>query len=200
MVRAYAQEKAEQAGFDAPNREYVTRNLKLISTVEHVHAGAHDVIRHDFPAGALAGRQSESWRHDFPRRTHRLLQFHGAVDFPDGRARLRDKYFPARRRIMGRINYILDAQPKISDAEARRSDRSGNPRRKSKCGTLRSLTPPREAEAERGRLPRVAGNGQDERGGAPAPVLRDINLKIPAGSTLAIVGPTGSGKTTLAAF
>jgi ATP-binding cassette subfamily B protein len=31
-------------------------------------------------------------------------------------------------------------------------------------------------------------------------VLREINLKIPAGSTLAIVGPTGSGKTTLAAL
>ncbi len=30
------------------------------------------------------------------------------------------------------------------------------------------------------------------------PVLRDINLKIPAGSSLAIVGPTGSGKSTLA--
>ncbi|MGB6975345.1 MAG: ABC transporter ATP-binding protein [Terracidiphilus sp.] len=29
------------------------------------------------------------------------------------------------------------------------------------------------------------------------PVLRDINLCIPAGSSLAIVGPTGSGKTTL---
>jgi ATP-binding cassette subfamily B protein len=28
-------------------------------------------------------------------------------------------------------------------------------------------------------------------------VLRDINLKIPAGSSLALVGPTGSGKTTL---
>jgi ATP-binding cassette subfamily B protein len=28
-------------------------------------------------------------------------------------------------------------------------------------------------------------------------VLRDINLKIPAGSSLAVVGPTGSGKTTL---
>ncbi len=31
-------------------------------------------------------------------------------------------------------------------------------------------------------------------------VLHDINLKVPAGSTLAIVGPTGSGKTTLAAL
>jgi ATP-binding cassette, subfamily B, multidrug efflux pump len=30
------------------------------------------------------------------------------------------------------------------------------------------------------------------------PVLHDINLKIPAGSSLAIVGPTGSGKSTLA--
>jgi ATP-binding cassette subfamily B protein len=29
------------------------------------------------------------------------------------------------------------------------------------------------------------------------PVLRDLNLHVPAGSSLAIVGPTGSGKTTL---
>jgi ATP-binding cassette subfamily B multidrug efflux pump len=32
---------------------------------------------------------------------------------------------------------------------------------------------------------------------APAPTLHDITLKIPSGTTLAIVGPTGSGKSTL---
>src|SRR5260370_368178 len=50
----------------------------------------------------------------------------------------------------------------------------------------------------------LSGNGSNgpskSNGSGPHPVLRDIHLKVPAGSTLAIVGPTGSGKTTLAAL
>src|SRR6202040_3116417 len=49
----------------------------------------------------------------------------------------------------------------------------------------------------------LAGNGAnapEKSNGAAHAVLSDINLKVPAGSTLAIVGPTGSGKTTLAAL
>ena len=32
------------------------------------------------------------------------------------------------------------------------------------------------------------------------PVLEDVDLEVPAGSTVALIGPTGSGKTTLAAL
>jgi ATP-binding cassette subfamily B multidrug efflux pump len=35
-------------------------------------------------------------------------------------------------------------------------------------------------------------------GGADAPALEDVSLRVPAGTTLGVVGPVGSGKTTLA--
>ena len=83
---------------------------------------------------------------------------------------------------MGRLNYILSAEPGITDT----------------------------AEAAAGRGPEIGGEIEFRRltftyptatnGSAGVPVLRDINLRVPEGSTLAVVGPTGSGKSTLAAL
>jgi len=81
---------------------------------------------------------------------------------------------------MGRINEILVEQPEIEDSPTLRSmaaDMSVHPTQEQIRGEIefRGLN--------------FAYNG--------VPVLHDINLRIPAGSSLAIVGPTGSGKTTL---
>jgi ATP-binding cassette subfamily B protein len=74
---------------------------------------------------------------------------------------------------MGRINEILVAQPEITDAQV--------------APDLRDTT------ALRGEIEfRHLDFSYDG-----VPVLKNVNLKVPAGSSLAIVGPTGSGKTTL---
>jgi len=48
VVRAYAQEEAEQRQFDEPNREYVCAQHQADSHLEHVHAIAAGVDRHHF--------------------------------------------------------------------------------------------------------------------------------------------------------
>src|SRR5258708_5673777 len=81
--------------------------------------------------------------------------------------------FPRGRASMGRRNEILVAQAEIPDA--------GVAPDLTKTQTLRGEIEFRHLD--------FAYNG--------TPVLKDVSLKVPAGSSLAIVGPTGSGKTTL---
>jgi ATP-binding cassette subfamily B protein len=70
---------------------------------------------------------------------------------------------------MGRIGEILDATPEIRDAELERVDRIRGD------VEFRGLS---------------FGYGG-------ATVLHNVDLRVPAGSTVAVVGPTGSGKSTL---
>jgi ATP-binding cassette subfamily B multidrug efflux pump len=190
VIRAYAQEKAEQAGFDAPNREYVTRNLKLISTWSMFMPALTTLFGMTFllvlwQGGRLAMVGTIS--------VGELISFYYfmvLLIFPMVALGFVTNIFQRGSASMGRINYILEAQPKISDAGARpipgEEIRGGVEMRHL------SFTYPTPRSA-------VSADATSAQDGAPnAPVLRDINLKIPPGSTLAIVGPTGSGKSTLA--
>jgi len=91
---------------------------------------------------------------------------------------------------VGRLNYILRAQPQIDDRFAKVSANAAI------AGEVEfrnlNFTYPTTISGN-GAGASAKSNGNDTHA-----VLRDISLKIPAGSTLAIVGPTGSGKTTLA--
>jgi ATP-binding cassette subfamily B protein len=91
---------------------------------------------------------------------------------------------------MGRIAQIMQVQPGIKDDPALMRFAAGQPIR----GDIefRNLTfaHPREAKPN-------GGDGLALSHEPGKPILKGINLRIMAGTSLAIVGPTGSGKSTL---
>src|SRR5947209_12759682 len=120
-------------------------------------------------------------------------QFLGLLTFPMIALGWVTNIFQRGAASMGRLNYILHAQPQIDDRYA------AVPAGAHISGEIEfrnlTFTFPTNISGNGSASPAGKTNGH-----GPHPVLRDINLTIPAGSTLAIVGPTGSGKTTLAAL
>jgi len=194
VVRAYAQEEAEIRSFDEPNREYVSRNVKLIRTwsmfMPSLQAligitflivlwqGGHLVLNGRLSIGALIA----------------FYSYLGILVWPMIALGWVTNIFQRGAASMGRLNHILAAQPQIDDRNAALSPEIGLD------GEIefRNLTFTYPTTMSGNSAAKVGGNGQDF--SANAPVLRDINLRVPAGSTLAIVGPTGGGKTTFAAL
>ncbi len=103
---------------------------------------------------------------------------------------------------MARIDEIFSQQPEIADEDQASSH---EPRATSEQGARSSQLEARSSTVPITRSPdgpitRFTGEIEFRHlnfAYNDAAVLHDINLRIPAGSSLAIVGPTGSGKTTL---
>jgi ATP-binding cassette subfamily B protein len=193
IIRAYAQEEAEKKAFDEPNQEYVSRNIKLIRTwsmfMPSLQAligttflivlwqGGHQLLRGQISLGALISFNAYLTLLVWP-----MIALGWVTNI-----------FQRGAASMGRLNYILTARPSIDDSQA-----TVSPERKPEGEIeFRGLTFTYPTTLS-GTDSTVRTNGSG--GNGSHPVLQDIDLKIPAGSTLAIVGPTGSGKTTLAAL
>ncbi len=190
VVRAYAQEKSEIASFEEANRDYVDRNIKLIgswslffpaltaligvSFVLLIGKGGAEVIRGTVTIGTLSS----------------FFGYLGVLMFPIIMIGWVTNIFQRGAASMGRLMYILNAEPNIRDSVAlpkTASGRNGDGLRPAVPSSIRGEVEFRHLNFSYPTAPGIQ-------------VLHDINLRIPAGSTLAIVGPTGSGKSTMASL
>jgi len=179
VIRAYVQEEAEIAGFETANQEYIKRSLKLVRLMGMLWPTLETMLGLAIVLVLwLGGREVISGR----------ITVGGFVAFNTYMVQLTwpiialgwvINIFQRGTASMGRINEILVEKSEIEDSEAI----------KAAVATGSSSLP----EQILGEIEfRHLNFSYDS-----TPVLRDINLRIPAGSSLAIVGPTGSGKTTL---
>ena len=169
VIRAYVQEDAEIAAFERSNREYIVRSLKLVRIRGMLWPTLELMLGMGSVMVLWAGGREVLAGH---------MKIGGFTSYTLYMAQLMwpiialgwvVDIFQRGTASMGRINQMLTEQPLIQDGpEARDREVVGEIE-------FRGLN--------------FSYNGK--------PVLQDVNLHIPAGSSLAIVGPTGSGKTTL---
>jgi ATP-binding cassette, subfamily B, multidrug efflux pump len=186
VIRAYVQEQAEISAFEKANQEYIRRSLGLVrlmgmlwpslelmlgaAIVIVLWLGGREVILNRISVGQFVA----------------YLQYMGLLMWPVIALGWVINIFQRGTASLARINEIMQAKPEIADDPWLVHGEPGVPARQDGRDAHPSTSFIGEIEF---RDLNFAYNG--------TPVLHDINLRIPAGSSLAIVGPTGSGKTTL---
>jgi ATP-binding cassette subfamily B protein len=175
IVRAYVQEEEQEEQFDAMNADYLERNMGLVKASGFF-----------FPLLMLIAGVGMV-----------VVLWFGGVQVMDGRISIGDfvafnfylalltwpmialgwvvTLFQRGAASMGRLNQILETRPKVAP-----------PSKPS------SLPDPRGDIEFRDVSFRYPGTDRD--------VLRDVSFVAQAGETVAVVGPTGSGKSTLVAL
>jgi ATP-binding cassette subfamily B protein len=183
VIRAYAQEEAEIRAFEADNKEYIARSIKLVRlmgmlwpTLETLLGFAIVLVLWMGGREVLLGRMQVG---DFVAFNLYMVQ----LTWPVISLGWVVNIIQRGRASMGRINQILTETPEIKDDQAVARYGAETPI----CG---------EIEFRNLNFAYAGEDRVDERRAA-VPVLNNINLRIPAGSSLAIVGPTGAGKSTL---
>ena len=173
VIRAYAQEQAEIASFETANREYIARSLKLVRLIGMLWPTLETMLGLAIVLVLwLGGREVLLGRITVGQFTA-FNTYMVQLTWPVIALGWVINIFQRGTASLGRIYQLMQEKPEIIDAPSVKALPAGE----ELLGDIefRNLT--------------FSYNG--------VPVLHDIDLRIPAGTSMAIVGPTGSGKTTL---
>jgi ATP-binding cassette subfamily B multidrug efflux pump len=169
VVRAYVQEEAEIASFESANQEYVARSLKLVRLMGMLWPTLELMLGLAMVLVLwMGGREVLAGRMQIGAFTAFNI-YMMQLTFPIIALGWVVNIFQRGTASLVRLNEILQEKPAIKD-ESGASDHEV------------------QGEIE------FRGLNFEYEGKS---VLHNLNLRIPAGSSMAIVGPTGSGKSTL---
>jgi ATP-binding cassette subfamily B multidrug efflux pump len=202
LIRAFAQEDAEITSFERANQEYIGRSLHLVrlmamlwpslelmlglSLMITLLVGGHEVVLHSQnPHTGISVGNFTAFNVYMVMLTFPMIAVGWVVNlFQRGTASVL------------RIDELLKQQPAIADTNelviSTEAQRSGETPASSSQRHITALQIQGHIHLQN------LNFAYPSTGSKPAPeVLHNITLDIPAGSSLAIVGPTGSGKSTL---
>jgi ATP-binding cassette, subfamily B, multidrug efflux pump len=178
LVRAFAQEEAQIAAFERSNRESIRRSLRLVQLMGMLWPTLQFIIGLAMAISLLVGGhlvlQGRINVGDFAAFNTYMLMLTWPIIALGWVVNL----FQRGTASVTRIDELLAEKPSIDDHDADVSI---------------PLDHSMQGEIEFRDLTFAYGSSEEK----SSPILKSLSLRIPAGSSMAIVGPTGSGKTTL---
>ncbi|HUZ97553.1 MAG TPA: ABC transporter ATP-binding protein [Edaphobacter sp.] len=170
LIRAFVQEEAEIASFETANQEYIKRSLYLVRLMAMLWPTLEFVLGLSLMITLLVGGHEVVEHRISVGQFTSFIVYMVQLTWPMIAVGWVVNLFQRGTASVVRIDELLQQKPSIADAPTATDD-------------------PITGDIEFRNLTFAYPNAPD--------VLHNINLHIPAGTSLAIVGPTGSGKSTL---
>jgi ATP-binding cassette subfamily B multidrug efflux pump len=170
LIRAFVQEEAEIASFETANQEYIRRSLYLVRLMAMLWPTLEFVLGLSLMITLFVGGHEVVAHRISVGQFTTFIVYMVQLTWPMIAVGWVVNLFQRGTASVVRIEELLQQKPSIADAPTATDD-------------------PITGDIEFRNLTFAYPNAPD--------VLHNINLHIPAGTSLAIVGPTGSGKSTL---